>query len=85
MRKGRYIGRTFCAYWTCIRREYVDRGRDIYFILRNDYNGTEIRVSGQSMKKIAEGKTTVSKLVSKQIVRERHKKGIFSFYGKIHD
>ena len=81
MRKGRYIGRTFCAYWTCVTREYVGRGRDIYFILRNDYNGTEVRVSGQSMKKIAEGKTTVSK----QIVRERHKKGIFSFYGKIHD
>ena len=72
MQGSKYLGKTYDAYWTVasIKRKPP---KSVLYVLRNDYNGTEVMVNGNQMKRIADGKAPVSKIVFRRIKSEERK------------
>jgi hypothetical protein len=71
---GKYIGKIYDGRWQVVER--VGNRTHISFILENIYNQKKVRVQCHSLKKVDDGKTTLSKVIAHQIKTRTGKYGI---------
>lgn len=65
--KSKYLDKVYDGMWKVIKLEY--RNTHEYYTLENIYNHNKIEIVGETMKKLSEGKTTVSNIISSRIKR----------------
>lgn len=69
------LGRVIDGYWEIVKAVKTGNSRNYNYILRNQYNGTEVQVGGTTVRSIIKGETSVSKIVSRRIKKGERRNG----------
>lgn len=81
---SKYIGMVLDGKWKIISSKYNENKTHLMFLLRNEFNGYEVKINDETIRKIIEGKTSVSRVVAFRIKSKRRGKdlGVWSNVNK---
>lgn len=67
--KSKYLGIIIDGYWKVAKVSKFVKNKNVHCLLQNIYNGKELVVDWRTMKKIIEGKASVSKVLRRKFYK----------------
>lgn len=71
---SKYVGTVLDGKWLVISGKYDEERQHTFFVLKNEFNGMEIEINDEMLKKIVDGKSSVSRVVAFRIKCQRRGK-----------
>ena len=73
---SKYIGMVLDGKWKIISSRMSEVKNHRLFLLKNEFNGYEVEINDEMIKKIVDGKSSVSRVVAYRIKQERKGKDL---------
>ena len=68
---SKYVGMVLDAKWEVIASRHDKEANRMVYTLRNQFNNYEVDISDEMIRKIVEGKSSVSRIIAYRIKQER--------------
>lgn len=66
-----HVGKVICGYWEIVESIKINNSRCYKYKLRNIYNKQELVIGGTTLRKILNGKTSVSKIIARKLRKNK--------------